>query len=264
MSSPNYYYNCGIIFINLHMSYYTASLITAAGGGKQYVLSYAETTLGQCMPPSPCMQVVSQLTALLPWENWSRYKQGCGHGKDMRPGVSVHRFWLQLLATVAPSRVSSSGHCFQYPTWKTHNHFDIVSSLSPLYYSDGRDGSTHTLWLLWQMTLVTRWSRIMCSYLSQDHVPGTGAVSALNMSECGCGHCMVTGGYTYTQQHQYICTVTESEYEYLLAWYFHFLGSAPSWLLNIMRCKCNNLSLMKIYPIKYGDEYVKYLCYTFG
>ena len=101
------------------------------------------------MPPSPCMQVVSQLTALLPWENWSRYKQGCGHGKDMRPGVSVHRFWLQLLTTVAPSCVSSSGHCFQYPTWKTHNHFDIVSSLSPLYYSVGRDGSTHTLWLLW-------------------------------------------------------------------------------------------------------------------
>ena len=198
MSSPNYYYNCGIIFINLHMSYYTASLITA-GGGKQYVLSYADTTLGQCMPPSPCMQVVSQLTALLPWENWSRYKQGCGHGKDMRPGVSVHRFWLQLLAPVAPSCVSSSGHCFQYPTWKTHNHFDIVSSLSPIYYSVGRDGSTHTLWLLWQMTRVTRWSWIMCSYLSQDHGPGTGAVSALNMSECG--HCMVTGGYTYTLQH---------------------------------------------------------------
>ena len=90
-----------------------------------------------------------------------------------------------------------------------------------------------------------------------------GAFSVIVKTGCGTDASFYsTSGYTYTQQHQYICTVTE--YEYLLAGYFHFLGSDPWWLLNIMRCKCNNLSLMKIYPIKYGDEYVKYLCYTFG
>ena len=79
----------------------------SSGRRKTICIVICRYTLGQCMPPSPCMQVVSQLTALLPWENWSRYKQGCGHGKDMRPGVSVHRFWLQLLATIlSPLRVS--------------------------------------------------------------------------------------------------------------------------------------------------------------
>ena len=37
---------------------------------------------------------------------------------------------------------------------------------------------THTVCVLWQMTRVTRWSGIMCSYLSQDHARGRGWVRA--------------------------------------------------------------------------------------
>ena len=43
-------------------------------------------------------------------------------------------------------------------------------------------------------------------------MPGAGAGSALNMSERG--HCMVTSGHAYTEQHNYICT--DTEYEHLL------------------------------------------------
>ena len=167
----------------------------------------------------------------------------------MRPGVLVvQRFWLQLLATVLPSRVTSSGHCFQYPTWKTHNHYITVLV--------GTD--THTVCVLWQMTRVTRWSRIMCSYLSQDHARGRGWVQAEYVRMWPLHGDQWSRLYRATQLHLHWYWIWAS------AGYFDFLVSDRCCLLNIMRCKCNNLSLMKIYPIKYGDEYVKYLCSTFG